>query len=86
MNTDLIQGLNEEKKYTYRLLAQYQETLKEKENGKREGIPAICSHFTVVVLRRKSRENQPRGLHVVVRHPIMHKSTRIKNSILLILE
>lgn len=33
MNTDLIQGLNEEKNYTYRLLAQYQETLKEKENG-----------------------------------------------------
>ena len=66
MNTDLIQGLNEEKNYTYRLLAQYQETSKEKENGKREGIPAICSHFTVVVLRTKSRETTVRDINLVV--------------------
>lgn len=66
MNTDLIQGLNEEKNYTYRLLAQYQETSKEKENGKREAIPAICSHFTVVVLRRKSRETTVRDINLVV--------------------
>lgn len=66
MNTDLIQGLNEEKNYTYRLLAQYQETSKEKENGKREGIPAICSRFTVVVLRRKSRETTVRDINLVV--------------------